>query len=501
MRSPLPVRALLLVSLYATAPASVTAVEADDGLAEERQAAFALLRSGKAAEAAGAFGDLLQRDALDARAMEGRVRSLLALDRWRDALEEARQHRERLPDDSGVRGVLGQALFRAGDLDEIGALLESDASREDASARTLLVLGRLRSAEGREAEAIRLMDRAVAAAPDDREVLYWAAGSTTTRGAALERMEGYLAISEGDDPDRIEAARGSVDVLRALGEQAVWVAEQRPERVELPLTRIWDTATGTTQGFVVHVRLGGKSKKEVPLLLDSGSPGFYVIQRVARKRGFVPLAERTSFGGGGERRHRIVRGTFETVEIGGLRFRNALASTSRQELDATGRYRGLLGLAIFNGYRVTLDWKRGRLLLGPPDGPATGQPYWTVEGQMLLRAELSGVDSGLFLFDSGATRTTVNTALAAGLEGARFGPAAMVYGFGGQMAGARRLEGVEVRLQGLTNGRAPLNAADFSTRSRLAAVEVSGFLGLDLLSDSVTVIDTDSRRVTVQGGD
>ena len=69
------------------------------------------------------------------------------------------------------------------------------------------------------------------------------------------------------------------------------------------------------------------------------------------------------------------------------------------------------------------------------------------------------------------------------------------------MAGARRLEGVEVKLQELSNGRAPLNAADFSTRSRLAGVEVSGFLGLDLLGDSVTVIDTDNRRVTLQGRD
>jgi hypothetical protein len=32
-------------------------------------------------------------------------------------------------------------------------------------------------------------------------------------------------------------------------------------------------------------------------------------------------------------------------------------------------------------------------------------------------------------------------------------------------------------------------------------VEVSGFLGLDLLGDSVTVLDTDTRRVTLRSGD
>ena len=492
--------ALLIVALCATASASLAAEQADDSRAQERQAAFALLRSGKASQAADAFAGLLERDALDVRAIEGRGLSLLASQQWRAALEEARQHHERLPDDSRVRSLLGQALFRAGRLDEIGPLLEQDASRENAPARTLLVLGRLRLAEGREEEAIRLMERAVAAAPEEREVLYWAGGATNTRAEAVRRLEGYLALSEGDDPDRIESAKGSVDILRALGEQVVWEAVKTPERVELPLTRIWDTTTGRTQGFVVRVRVGAKGKR-VPLLLDSGSPGFYVIERVARKCGFKPLAERTSFGGGGDRRHRITRGTFETVEMGGLRFRNALASTSRQELDATGRYHGLLGIAVFNGYRVTLDWKRGRLLLDPAETAAQGDPYWTVEGQMLVRAELNGADSGLFLFDSGATHSAVNMELAASLEGAKLGPATVVHGFGGQVSGSRRLEGVEVKLQELSNGRAALNATDFSTRSRLSAVEVSGFLGLDLLGDSVTVIDTDSRRVTLRGGD
>ncbi len=492
--------ALLLVALIAAAPAGLAAEQADDNLVQAREAAFALLRSGKASQAADAFAGLLERDALDVRAIEGRGLSLLAAQRWRAALAEARQHHERLPDDSRVRSLLGQALFRAGRLDEIGPLLERDASRENAPARTLLVLGRLRLAEGREEQAIRLMERAVAAAPEDRELLYWAGGATNTRAEAVERLERYLAISEGDDPDRIEAARGSVDILRALGEEAVWEAVKRPERVELPLTRIWDTTTGRTQGFVVRVRVGQKGKR-VPLLLDSGSPGFYVIQRVARKCGFVPLAERTTFGGGGDRRHRVTRGTFATVEMGGLRFRNALASTSRQELDATGRFHGLLGLSVFNGYRVTLDWKRGRLLLDPPGSSAQGDPYWTVEGQMLVRAELNGADSGLFLFDSGATHSAVNTELAVGLAGAKLGPATVVHGFGGTLSGSRRLEGVELQLQQLSSGRAALNATDFSTRSRLSGVEVSGFLGLDLLGDSVTVLDTDTRRVTLRSGD
>lgn len=433
----------------------------------------------------------------DPGAIEGRVLSLLASQRWQPALEEARRYHERFPQEPRVRSALGQALFRAGELEAASVLLEAETLGPDAPARTVAVLGRLRSAAGRDGEAVRLMARAVAAAPDDREVLYWAAGSTATRAESVRRLERYLELSEGDDPDRIEAAKGSIEVLRALGEQAVWVPASRPERVELPLTRLWDPATGAVNGFVVRVRVGEKGKS-VPMLLDSGSPGFYVIRRVARKRGFVPLAQRTSFGGGGDRAHRMTRGTFAAVDIGGLRFTNALASTSKQELDPTGRFHGLLGLAVFNGYRVTLDLRRGRLLLDPAENQLEGDPYWTVEGQMLVRAKLNDSSSGLFLFDTGATRTAVDSGVVGRLEGARLGPASVVHGFGGQVRGSRRLDGVEVAFQSLSSGGDALNAMDFSTRSRLAGVQVSGFLGLDLLDKTRVVIDTVTRRIAIR---
>jgi tetratricopeptide (TPR) repeat protein len=460
-----------------------------------RERAFALLESGEAEAAADAFATLLERDPGDAASIEGRVRSLLRLQQWLAALDESREHAAADLGSARVLAAYGEALFRAGRLDEIEAVLGDLVARDDAPGRALATLGRLRSSEGREPEAVELMARAVEAAPDDRDVLYWASGSTASRSEGVRRLERYLELSAGDDPDRIEAARSGIEVLRALGERAVWVPEAWPERAEIPLTRIWDPRTGTTQGLVIEVGLGER-KKPVPLLLDTGSPGLFVIRRAARKRGLAPIAEQSQFGGGGDQRHRSTRGLFARATIGDLRFRDALASSNKQEMDPTGRYHGVIGLAVFEGYRITLDLQDDRLLLEPPVESADGDPYWTVEGQWLVKGRM-GDAPGLWLLDTGATFSMPDRAKAERVPGARLGSDVSVHGFGGRIAGARRVEGIEVTFQGLASGTKPMTAIDLSTRSRLGGVELWGFIGLDLLDGKRIVIDTVSRRMAV----
>jgi tetratricopeptide (TPR) repeat protein len=464
--------------------------------AAERERAFSLLASGDAHPAAERFAELLLQDPADVASIEGRIRALLRLQDFRSALDEARLKAEAHPDRPRVLTALAEALFRAGRFEEIEPLIGRVAERDDAPGRALAVLARLYGAEGRDAAAMSLMARAVVGAPDDRDVLYWASGFTETRAGSVDLLERYLELAEGDDPDRIEAARSGIDVLRALEERAIWVSDQRPERSEIPLTRIWDPSNGVTQGFVIRVGLGPKGKP-TPLLLDSGSPGLFVIQRVARKRGFEKLAVQSQFGGGGDQRHRSARGTFSTVTIGDLRFRTALASSNKQEMDPTGRYHGVIGLSVFNGYRITLDFADERLILEPHDPATAGEPYWTVEGQWLVRGTVGGI-GGLLLFDSGATHSAIDRATAERLPTARLGGAVGVRGFGGRIEGARQVQGIEVGFQDLSTGNGPLNALDLSTRSRLGGVELSGFVGLDLLSGRRIVVDTVTRRIVVQ---
>jgi hypothetical protein len=421
---------------------------------------------------------------------------LLEEDRWEEALPAARRARRACGGCPEMAAVLGRALFRAGRPAEAEALLEPLAGSEKVSARALITLGRIRVASGRADEAYALGLRARAAAPDDPEVLFWAPEMTATRTEAAELLERYLAVAAGQSPDRVKAARGTVGLYRELGERAVWIPAGRPERAEIPLKPFWDMP-GRIAGYMIEVLLG-EHPKPLRLLLDTGSPGLFVIRRKARKHGFDPLSEETAFGGGGRRRHPTRRGVFSSFAAGPLRYTDALASTTKGEVDPQGRFHGLVGLSIFQGYRVTLDLPGEKILLGPPGEDEPGSPYWTVAGQLLVEVTMPDGSSPLLIFDTGARGSVISTRLASRIEGTRPAGQADVRGFGGRVEDARAVRGVRLEFQGLSNPDPVMNALDLSLRSFMSGVEVSGFLGMDILEGSRIVIDTSRQRVSVR---
>ena len=78
--------------------------------------------------------------------------------------------------------------------------------------------------------------------------------------------------------------------------------------------------------------------------------------------------------------------------------------------------------------------------------------------------------------------------------------AAPARGFGGTIAGPRRVENVKIELLGRASRGTQLVAADLDTRSRLGGVEIAGYIGMDLLDGAVLVIDPIARRVDLRDG-
>jgi len=434
-------------------------------------------------------------------ALDGRVRALLALDQWIDALELAREAFDRDPDDTRVHAVLAQCLFRAGRLVELDRRLPEWAAGPDASPRTLALLGRLRAAQGRRDAAARALQRAVAQAPLDRDILYWAGDLSGTRSDTVDLLTRYVDLSEGDDPDRIAAAEGALRSLKELGDRRVWVPLESPESLTVPLIHIWDLETrGSseapgTRGYVVVVAAGPKAKP-VKLLLDTGSHGLSVLARVGRKRGFTPLAETTQVGGGGDRRQRSQRGLFSRVSLGGLVYENALVSTIEGELDPTGRFHGLLGVALFGGYRVVLDFDRKRLELTRDASPLDGVDYWWVSGQLLVEAQV-GEGRGLFVLDTGASTTVVASRVVEREKASAPGQRIELRAIGGLVSGARELRGLSVQVAELDSLEATLVSFDFSDQNRVGGIEVLGLIGLDLLAGQRIEIDTVAQRLWI----
>jgi hypothetical protein len=223
-------------------------------------------------------------------------------------------------------------------------------------------------------------------------------------------------------------------------------------------------------------------------------------RRIARKRGIEWLSDEIAFGGGGDRRHKNRRGLFSSFRIGELTFSDALAGTTRKEIDPYGRYHGLIGIQPFRGYRMTLDFKNEQLILErtiTAEGEA-GLPYWMISGQMLVDAQVAVGEPGKFLFDSGATWSILGSRYVASLEDAERRATNDVRGFGGRVQGAELVEGVQLQFAGLDSGETPLRSFDMSLRGAVGDVEISGFVGLDLLAGARIVIDTVTQQLWVE---
>jgi predicted aspartyl protease len=237
--------------------------------------------------------------------------------------------------------------------------------------------------------------------------------------------------------------------------------------------------------------------KKIRLLIDTGSAGLFVVERAVAKGGLSRLSEETVFAGGASGRTESSRGLLAKLSIGDLEFTDALITTTKDEFDPHGRYHGVLGLNVFDGYRVTLDFKKKVLTLEPCAGEAEGVPYWDVNGQMLVRARAGERTDGMFLLDTGAVRSMVGRSMVDSLPGALVDQPAVVRTYGGNVASAATVRGVTLRCLGLASDGGPVFTSDLTLRSRLGGVEVSGFIGMDLLDRTRIVVDTRAHRVGV----
>jgi hypothetical protein len=430
------------------------------------------------------------------QAAEARVRALLRRDAWREALQLSRAQGE---------AALLEVLYRAGLLQELDARLDARlrslaaGGTEALPARTAMTLGLLRLAQGRAEEGALALASALARAPADPDVVFAAAGAAPTRARSAELLVRFLALPPAgaiSDGERREAAEGSLRLQRALGERRTWIPLAQPERLEIPLRALSD-GRGGIRGYVLDADLGGK--RPVPLLLDTGSGGLFLVARAVRRQA-VPLSDETVFAGGGKGRQATRRALLPRMALGQtIAWQDALVTVAEREIEPTGRYLGVLGLSVFDGYRVTLDLAAPRLVLERGARLTGGEPYWVVEGQWLVRAA-AGTTEGLYLLDSGAAASAVSwvaaEAAGASLDTAGGGPVAR--GYSGALA-TRWARGVALRFAGRSTGGDALPAFDLAQRSRLGGVEVSGQIGLDLLAGRRLVLDTVGRRLEVTG--
>jgi tetratricopeptide (TPR) repeat protein len=291
------------------------------------------------------------------------------------------------------------------------------------------------------------------------------------------------------------------------------------------------------RGWGLDVAFNGhKSRLEI----DTGASGLYISRSIAEHAGLKEVAK-SQIGGIGDKGPQSGYTAYaESIKIGGLEFKNCLVEVSDRrnvaEID------GLIGMDVFSTFLVTLDFPWHKLTLSPlpaypgtvaapasldteeasspdekspadkstdessgtgagpkpPSGPhdryvAPEMEKWTkvyrVGHNIMVPTALNQKTMHLFIMDTGSFRTTISPAAAREVTKVRSDDYAGVHGISGSVKNVSRGDKVVVQFAGLKQETDGMLSFDNSGISRGVGVEVSGFLGFDLLHLLVVKID------------
>lgn len=406
---------------------------------------------------------------------------------------EATPDADRLALGAGLAWRCGQT--RRAHRDAIGALrLDSEA------VAAWIVLGNILESRFRFDAARGAYERALAVNPESAAAYLGLAGVVGERELRRSNLSRYLelASSQAEPFERIRGARDNLALIDALAGRPVWVIERLELPGEISLLPL-SSRPGRLRGWLIRCQIG--DQKGVPALLDSGASGLHLAPKTARRSGLEALTGGLLFGGGGSGRHEVVRGLVDLLDLGPIRFRQALGVQAPSSLQPQGLYRSIIGFDVFAaaGLRVRIEPRRSRMILeeGEPYEPASRNPLevdpWPKEGQALLRVQgqwlleatisSSGRERrGLFLLDTGASRTMIAAEAAETLTAFRRGSGRRAAAYGGALAYRGSLPRLRIEAGTLGATLKSVPVIDLSARSRMTGIRVSGYLGLDLLA-------------------
>ena len=378
------------------------------------------------------------------------------------------------------------------------------------------MLGRVLSARFRPRAARAAFERALALDPQETGALFALSRIASTRAASRALLARYLdaAAARGESPDRIRAARETLDFLETLGERPIWVLEKAELPGTLPLEP-YAVRPGQINGWIVRLGLGEKAS--VPALFDSGASGLHLADNAAKKASLEPVSSGTLVGGGGDKEHGVERAIVPRLDFGPVLFSDALGVVAEGSLHPQGVYRAIVGFDVLGGTRIRLDAAERVATVEETeavddgDDPRTLDPWPAaprvpiveVEGQLLVPARLSGpagsVD-GLALLDTGASRTLVELSAAEEIATLTQRGQRSASAYGGQVAFAGQVAVVRVVVAGADEQLRDVGVIDLADRARHAGVGLVAFIGLDVLARGTLDVDLASGTARIEIG-
>ncbi len=476
---------LALVSLaFLSAPFAAFA-DTDDVLAVYKsgdyKSAIPLL---PAAVAQDGKDEYLRAALLSALVYEGRA------DEAADAAEAAARDFPASPEAMTARGEFS---YYMGDVREAETLYRSALKINEKNAHAYYGMYRLFYAASLYRSARIMCMQAHAVDPDDALITF--AFMRYLVGEKRKEAYGSFMAAHPWFARRYEMARQtSAEVHEQLGERKAF--ELDGERAETTLRLVDLLATATrVRGFGLEVSIeGGRSLR---LLLDTGASGILVSQRAVDKAGLNHLgsSEAWGVGDGGTRKSFVA--VSQSCKIGLLQYKNCVFQSLEGKGRIAGDEDGLIGTDFFSDYLIQLDFQRHSMHLTPlPPRPPNPQgydraitpdkadftPVFRFGHQLCIPTKVNGKTAGLFLLDTGAQISNIDSSfarLSTKLHGDSY---TRVRGVSGSVKDVFEADKAELQFAHFRQSNLGLTAFNLNNVPTHQEVRLSGILGLPVLA-------------------
>jgi len=466
-------------------------VAAGQGVPSAPSSGGTLLSQGRFEEALSALEVELKARPEETDLGLARVKCLIELGRWREALDSAHELASRFPAREDVRLLLGDCLllnFRAHEAAENYRAVPATSRWVPAA------VGKLANAliaEGEDGEALNILRQARAS------------------GTALS--DGDLSLQTRIEPDprtrlallkELQARRPEESLLK----EEIKVCEALAQRpLAPPIPPAYPGKAKIKEIYrepSVAASLDGKAGYW--LALDTGSESILLNADTARKLGLSVLAT-TQYAGWG------YRGPQETlvvllpkVEVAGRTLQDVTALVNRRDAQFWTNKGGYIGLWPFRQDVVLFDRRRGEFGLYPlgtaPEGLLSGSsvslPILWFRGLPLVQVMLQGKGPYPFLLDTGAPWSLIAAQYAPRLgirvNSGKYGNLKGVGISGAFSSGIA--EQVNFTFAGVRYERRQALVTEIPQRF---SVPVYGILGRDVLNDFAMVFDGPGARVVL----
>jgi tetratricopeptide (TPR) repeat protein len=432
----------------------------------------------------------------------GLTRALLRAHRSKEAYTAANDALSRTAQSPGAQTAAGLAAFRKGEVTRAEDYFREALKLDSNYAGALSGLAAIHSAISNHNTARNLLKQAYSASPEDPIL----ALSHVNMLKGEEHIAGLEHVLATIDPESEEARNLRVHIAsdRALRGRTVRRLVSPYESARLKLIPIM-ASPQRLRGYGLRVQFN--QRQAATLLLDTGASGISLSPKTAEKAGLELLSDEASEAKGIGDKKPQDRFSYlaSEVRIGSVVFGDHPVSAFRSAKDS--EIDGLIGADVFQRFLVSLDFPALQVSLEPFSGRTTEEPgdatvmpdgfhrVLRAGDHLMIATSVNGSAAKWFLIDSGSFSNLIDTESARDFTGVRQDAFTGVRGVQGKVDQVSRADRITLVFGGFRQENPNLIAIDLEKTSDSSGFEITGVLGMPVLSQLKAMIDYHSGAV------